>query len=69
MTEEKLAEIKSHVQQWDRTCLDVRRAFEDRDTLIVEAERMRTALDRIAFCGAGEDYRVLREIARKALTP
>lgn len=30
-------------------------------------DRLRTALDRIAFCGAGEDYRVLREIARVAL--
>jgi hypothetical protein len=32
-----------------------------------EIDRLRAALDRIAFCGAGEDYRILREIARKAL--
>lgn len=30
-------------------------------------KRLEAALDRIAFCGAGEDYRVLRDIARKAL--
>lgn len=35
--------------------------------LLDENLRLRVALDRIAFCGAGEDYRVLREIARKAL--
>lgn len=46
MTEAEFARIKSHVQQWDSTCFDVRRAFEDRDALIAEVERLRAMLVR-----------------------
>lgn len=43
-----------------------RRAMMDR--AVARMKSMDAALDRIAFCGSGEDYRVLREIARTALT-
>jgi len=39
----------------------------DWSDLMRRNSRMENALERIAFCGAGEDYRALREIARKAL--
>jgi protein involved in temperature-dependent protein secretion len=42
-------------------------AERDPKDVAAEIDRLRAALDRIAFCGAGEDYRALREIARKAL--
>lgn len=66
MTEEKLAEIKSHVQPFDRTCFDVRRAFEDRDALIAEVERLRGWLQTIA---GGLEVDHPTDLARIALQP
>lgn len=47
MTEEKLTEIKSHAQPYDRTCFDVRRAFEDRGALIAEVDNLRALLGEV----------------------
>lgn len=45
------------LEQWRDQCRQLYR----------EHRALRAALDRIAYCGAGEDYRTLRELARKGL--